>query len=66
MRLQSLRQQADGTVVVIGAGAPEVAEAFANALRAAGVPLQPIEIRSTDGGVEATLRWPVQGGAGRT
>jgi hypothetical protein len=66
VRLQSLRQQADGTVVVIGAGAPEVAEAFANALRAAGVPLQPIEIRSTDGGVEATLRWPVQGGAGRT
>lgn len=66
VRLQSLRQQSDGTVVVIGAGAPEVAEAFANALRAAGVPLQPIEIRSNDGGVEATLRWPVQGGAPRT
>ena len=66
VRLQSLRQQADGTVVVIGAGAAEVAEAFANALRAAGVPLQPIEIRSTDGGVEATLRWSAQGGARRT
>ncbi len=66
VRLQSLRQQADGTVVVIGAGAAEVAEAFATALRAAGVPLQPIEIRSTDGGVEATLRWSAQGGARRT
>jgi general secretion pathway protein L len=66
VRLQSLSQQADGTVVVIGAGAVEVAEAFASALRAAGLPLQPIEIRSTERGVEATLRWPAQAGARRT
>lgn len=63
VRVRSLKQQADGTVVVIGTGATEVAEAFANALRSTGVPLQPIEIRSTDTGVEATLRWPVQGDA---
>jgi len=63
VRVRSLKQQADGTVVVIGTSATEVAEAFANALRSAGVPLQPIEIRSTDTGIEATLRWPVQGGA---
>ena len=66
IRVQSLQQQADGTVVVIRAGTSEVAEAYAEALRAAGVALQPIEIRSTESGVEATLRWPVQRGTQRT
>jgi general secretion pathway protein L len=66
IRVQSLQQQADGTVVVIRAGTTEVAEAYAEALRGAGVALQPIEIRSTESGVEATLRWPVQRGAQRT
>lgn len=66
IRVQSLQQQADGTVVVIRAGTSEVAEAYAEALRAAGVALQPIEIRSTESGVEATLRWSVQRGTQRT
>lgn len=66
VRLQRLQQQPDSTVVVIRTGAAEVAEAFADALRGAGVPLQPIEIQSTDSGVEATLRWPAPRGAQRT
>jgi general secretion pathway protein L len=66
IRVQSLQQQPDGTVVVIRAGTAEVAEAYADALRGAGVALQPIEIRSTESGVEATLRWAVQRGAQRT
>ncbi|MBU3671590.1 MAG: hypothetical protein FGM43_03495 [Sinobacteraceae bacterium] len=63
VRVQRLQQRPDGTTVVIRTAAADVAEAFAEALRGTGVPLQPIEIRSTDSGIEATLRWRVPRGA---
>lgn len=66
VRVQRLQQHTEGTVVVIRTSAAEVAEAFAEALRGAGIPLQPIEIQSTDSGVEATLRWAAPSGAKRT